>query len=441
MSKKAPSLDPQDELFNSLSSTSHGDQMWDVCYTDEETLSQVDYSLSTGIDAFDEIVGGMPFGRIVEIYGLESSGKTAMSIRCAARARQKHIRRLIRDDDNKLVGFEEVDPATVDTMVFYIDNEGSLDMDGKVTFEGEAIKFVNFRCDTTENMFKSLDKCLDSAEKWKAKYPKRTLFTLMIVDTIASTVTNKELNADWDAQDFPRAPQQISRGLARLVRRINTLNACLICTNQVRSTFKQGPSKRPTFAIDPKDYKSSGGFALRFYASHRVFFWAMDAKYKLLPTAKFSAGFQLGFHTSKNRIKPPLREGRMVLLTDPKQGGLNDAWSRLETMLFLGFIECRAKEKGVGFVLKFNKNGITPTTFGAAATTTTLDEDDDLPTPRRGGSRKDPEFKYRSEWPQFMAEHQADVDLLWKAAIAFCDNTPGLDGSICLEEEEEELNT
>ena len=444
MSRKSKEIpDPQDDLNHLLSRSAPEDGMWDLSFTDESVLSQIDYTLSTGIKSFDDIVGGMPFGRIVEVFGLESSGKSALAIRCAARARLKHIRKIVRSqDEEKASGFEVVPPEDVDVMVLYIDNEGSMDLDGKLTFEGQPIRISNFRCDTTENMLKAIDKTLDAAEARRDKYPTRKLFTVIVVDTIASTTTEKELKAKWDAQDFPRQPQLLSRGLARLVRRVNSLNACLICTNQVRTHFKPAaPGKRATFGITAADYKASGGYALRFYASHRVFLYAMESKYKLMPTAQFAAGIQIGFHTVKNRIRTPLRDGRMALLFDKSQGGLQDIWSMLETLIFLKFIEIKAKEKNIGFVVKFAKNGVVPKTFNDGSTITSFDEDDgvaDLPvTPRRGGgSRKDPEFKIRADWPAFYAAHKEDIDQLWEVAMVYVASTPGLDGGITIEEEE-----
>lgn len=435
--------DPQDALMDTLKRCKPDEGMWDLAMTDEEALSQVDYVLFTGIKAFDDIVGGMPFGRIVEVFGLESCGKTATAIRCAAKARKKDIKRIVRDDDDtKKLRFEELNPDDIDVMVCYIDNEGSLDMDGKLMFENEPIRVTNFRCDTTENMLKAVDKTLDAAERWQEDHPQRKLFTVIIIDTITSTTTEKDLKAKWDAMDYPRQPQQISRGMARLVRRVNTLNACLICTNQVRAQFKTaGPGKRPSFGIQASDYRASGaGFALRFYATHRVFMYATEMKYRLTPTAKFAAGLQIGFHTVKNRVRTPLRDGRMVLLFDKVKGGLNDDFSILETLLFLGFIECLSKEKGINFVLKFKKHGIIPETFNTSDVTTSLDEDDDEVTaPKRGsGSRKDPTFKLRSEWPVFLNAHRADVEKLWDAAVDYVMSTPGLDGGITVEETDED---
>ena len=443
MSKKPKIPDSQDELLARLRRCSPDEGsgvVYEVSRTSERILSSVDYVLSTGIKAFDDIVGGMPFGRVVEVFGLEGCGKSALALRCAGRARLKHIKKLVRKEDDT-VELEDIDSEMTDVNVFYIDNEQSLDLDGKITFEGQVLDILDFRCDTTDMMFKGISNALDAAEARMDKYPERMLFTVIVVDTIASTTSKQEMDQAWGTQDYPRQPQQISRALSKLARRINQCNACIIFTNQVRTRFKPaGPMGRraaPSFGVNASDYTSSGGLALRFYATHRVFMYALESKYRLLPGKGFPAGIQIGFHTVKNRLRKPLRDGRMVLLFDKKNGGLNDAWSTLETLVFLKFVELKNREKGTDYILKFNKNGIIPTTFGAKETTSTLAEDDDNPLPNRGSSRKDPGFKYRADWPAFLEAHRADVEKLWEAAITFAMNTEGLEGSAAVEEDED----
>ena len=419
--------------------------LWEVCRTSEKILSSINYVLSTGLKAFDDLVGGMPFGRIVEVFGLEGCGKSALALRCAGRARLKHIKKLVRNGDDT-VSYEAIDPDMTDVNVFYIDNEQSLDLDGKIVFEGRVLDILDFRCDTTDMMFKGISNVLDAAEARSEKYPDRLLFTLIVVDTITSTTSKQEMEQAWGTQDYPRQPQQISRALSRLTRRINQCNACVLFTNQVRTKFKPkglpGRSAAPSFGVSPDDYSPGGGMALRFYATHRVFMYALESKYKLVPSAKFPAGLQIGFRTVKNRIPQckPLRDGRMVILFDKARGGLDDEFSMLETLVFLKFVECKQKEKSMDYVLKFSRSGIVPATFDEADTTTTLDEDDNSPLPRRGGSRKDPGFKYRADWPQFLKNHRADVDKLWAAAIVYAMQTEGLDGGAAVVEDEDPRN-
>jgi len=409
---------------------------WEISRTTELVLSEVKYVLTTGIEAFDDIAGGVPFGRMGELYGLESCGKTAMAIRCAARAMKKHVCEVIHNPDDS-ISYKPLPPDKCKVVVVYIDNEQSLDDDMKLVVDGEKLDVVGCRFDTTDDVFKAIDGAINFQEKRLEQEEEDGIkrFMLIVVDTIASTSTKQELDQKWGTQDFPRQPQQISKALRQLVRRVNRFGVAILFTNQVRIKFQQGQAQggKQTFSIQADDYTSPGGMALRFYTSHRVFMYSFAQKYKLIPDGKFAAGLLVGFHTKKNRLRPPLRDGRMVLLFDKHQGGLNNVFSLLETMVFLGFIDVAAESKHTGYTLRFKANNIIPTTFSPAKVETSLEEDEALP--RRGSSRKDPGFQTRSEWPQFYAAHKADIEKLWAAAVVFAMGTEGLDGGVQVEED------
>lgn len=420
-----------------------GDVGWEFSSTTDIVLSEVKYVITTGIAPFDGIAGGIPVGRLVELYGLESCGKTAMAIRCAARAMKRHVSEVCRDAEGKTV-LKPVDPSKVNVTVVYIDNEGSLDDDNKLVVDGEKLNVVGGRVDTTDDVFKAIDKAMAHQRKVRlAKQDKDGILRIMliVVDTIASTSTKQELEQAWGTPDFPRQPQQISKALRQLVRTVNRNQVAILFTNQVRVKYQAGAPAakgrgRTTFTISADDYSSVGGMALRFYTSHRIFMYSFGQKYKLLPDAQFAGGLLVGFHTKKNRINVPLRDGRMVLLFDKKRGGLNNDFSVLETLVFLGFIEVGSESKHTDYTLKFKRNGIVPTTFDVDKIETTLEEDEEKPVLRRGSSRKDPGFKYRADWPQFYRDHKADVDKLWDAAMAYTDVTEGLDGGVCISEQD-----
>ena len=422
----------------SLAPTGASAGTWEVASTKDLVLSSVKYVLTTGIDAFDDVVGGMPIGRMVELYGLESCGKTALAIRCAARGMSKHISEVIRNEDDTFT-YKAINPDECKTVVVYIDNEQSLDDDGKLEVGGQKLDVIGCRFDTTDDMFKAIDASITYQEKRMESEAEDGIkrFMLIVVDTIASTSTKEELETAWGKQDYPRQALQISKALRQLTRRVNRANVCILFTNQVRTSFKAQAQGGSALAIKADDYTSPGGMALRFYCSHRVFMYSMAQKYKLTPDAQFSAGLLVGFYTKKNRLRPPLRDGRMVLLFDKTQGGLHDVFSKLETLVFFGFVGVTAEKEHTGYVMKFKSNGIVPTTFSAASTETTLDEDEEAPVARRNaGSRKDPGFKFRSEWPKFYEDHKADIELLWAAAIKYAMATEGLEGGLQIEEED-----
>jgi RecA/RadA recombinase len=348
-----------------------------------------------------------------------------------------HISEVIRSKDGNASSYRELPPDECKVLVVYIDNEQSLDEDNKLVVDGEKLDVIGARMDTTDEVFKAIDGAISYQEDRMEQSEKDGIerFMLIVVDTIASTTTKQELSKKWGEADFPRQPQQMSIALRQLTRRVNRNNVCILFTNQVRVKFQEGAQKKgQTFQIKASDYSSPGGFALRFYSSHRVFMYAYNQKYKLLPDSQFSAGLLIGFHTVKNRLKTPLRDGRMVLLFDEKQGGFRSEFSMLEALELYGFVEVEAESKHTGFTLKFHRNGITPTTFGDKLSTT-LAEDEDLPMPRRG-KVKDPGFKCRAEWPDFYREHKADIDKLWQVAVQYALTVEGLEGGVSVEEED-----
>jgi hypothetical protein len=168
------------------------------------------------------------------------------------------------------------------------------------------------------------------------------------------------------------------------------------------------------------DYSTFGGRALRYYSSLRVFMYQLQESYKI-SQSKFSQGFLVGFYTAKNRVVKPCRSARLVILFE---GGLNNDYSKLETMIFLGLATYSKSTKR--FKFRFTDYGIPTTTFGALASKKTagaaLEEDDD-----EGKSKSnDPELPSKREWPAFYAAHKADFDLMWDKAksLTFDDEAP-----------------
>jgi RecA/RadA recombinase len=412
---------------------------YEISRSNKKIMSAIKYVLTTGQTTFDDVVGGFPIGRIVELFGLESSGKTAMALLAAARARQGFINEVVMQPDGSLT-YRPLDPEEFEVAVLYIDNEGSLDDDNKIKINGQELDVITGRCDTIEGVFKMTDDFLDGAEL-KVEQDERNgktklRFYIIVVDTIASTSSREDLAQAWGKRDYPRVPGEISKGFTKLTRRVSKNNVCMICTNQVRTAYSAGQSNRGGGAVQSWLYSSPGGLSLRFYASHRVYVQTLNSVYKLTPDAKFAAGFQIGFRTIKNRLRSPLREGRLVLLFDKLKGGFHTEFGLLENLVYTKFIEVANKEKGTDFVCKFAKHGVVPTTFGDSVRTS-LDEDDAAPTPRRG-SKKDPGFRFRLEWPAFYAAHKVDMDNLWKAAVEYTFSTPGIDGVVVGDDELDE---
>jgi recombination protein RecA len=403
---------------------------FDVALSSEDILSKVEFVLKTGLEPMDVACGGLPFGRIVELYGLESSGKSALCIRALVKSQIGEIYRRSAAD-NGTVLLTKVDPAKIAVTTVFIDNEQSVDEDEKIMVDGISLECVLTRCDTVDQIFKMSDIVIEKIkekqdEEYKlAKEEKRDpilYFVVLVIDTIAGTSSKQEMTKEWNKEDYQRQPKMLSEGFRRMSRDINRHNVLMICTNQVRDSFKTlAPGQRKIHYSTPQsdDYSTFGGRALRFYSSMRIFMFGMNLNYKV-SGARFSQGILIGFRTQKNRITKPLREGRIVLLFE---GGLNNLYSKLETMIFLGLAKYSPSTKR--FTMQFSKFGIVAETFqatGKKSAGRSLEEDDD-----RGRATNDPELPSKRDWPQFYAEHAADLDKLWAKAqdIMFSDQVVG----------------
>lgn len=371
----------------------------------EAPLSQIKYVLTTGIDPFDSYTGMLPFGRIVEYFGVEGCGKTAFALRSCVRAQQRFIYER-KTDSEGVTGYTQVDPD-LEVVILYVDTEQSLDEGAKIIVDGVEIDAIISRCDTVDKLFKMIDDTIDVV-KTITDESEKECFIVIVVDTIAAMCTQAELDAEWGTQDFPRAPKALRAAFSKMTRKINRHNVLMICTNQVSESFKPKQKKfRNPFSVDlprPEDFTSSGGRAIRYYASLRIFLFQVNMEYKLSKgTIGGPSGFVGGFITVKNRQVKPRREGRFVLLYDH---GLSNTYSILENML-----KCKVATRGEKGTIefRFRAHGIEPTTFEQALR-----------------ANSNPKIEGNAAWLAFYDAHKADLDLLWEKAkeLTFSEEIP-----------------
>ena len=421
----------------------------DIVMSDEDILGDVKYVLLTGIDPYDRIVGGFPFGRISEVFGLENCGKTAMMVRSMCRFQAGFIYEVVARE-GFIYTVKQVKPEKVEVIKCYVDNEHSLEKGFKVTitdvgFDAEGKEVIDritmktglMMCDTVDQIFQAVDKFIEKIKE-REKYNQeentgKIVFGLFITDTIAGTSSKEELEREWGDRDYPRQAQQISLGFRCITNEVSRHNVACIFTNQVRTKFKdlqQGGGYKARFNTpQADDFSTFGGKALAFYASHRVFMFQVPVKYTLVKGAQFPAGYLVGFRTVKNRIRKPGREARMVLLFDEEQGGLHNALSILESLIFLKVAQREEGSSTITFL--FRKFKVETTTF---AENITLKEEEG----KKGKRVKDPSIADRYEWLSFYRAHRRDLDALWEVAMRRAYETEGLGEFYQPETEDEE---
>ena len=421
-----------------ISAEKAGNGLIDATVSTNNVLSDVRYVLKLGLDPYDDLVGGLPFGRVFEWFGLEGCGKSALCIRASSQANDGEIYERIRQADDTFL-LKRLDPESYQLSILYIDNEGSLDSSEYIEVNGKRIDVVVARAETVEAVFKSIDETIALLKKIEddenkafaaegSKERAKQQFLIVIVDTIAGTASKEELASEWGKTDYARQPKQLHEAMRVMGQVFQRQNVCVVFTNQATDNLGYEEPKwgKPTIP-DHDKFRASGGRALKYWSTNRMFVAPIRKNYKLVPDDKYPSGVATGFRSIKNRIKPPLREGMLVLLYDRGgMGGFNNSLSVLETLIHYDLAEYVDTTKEI--VFKFRLNGVEPTTFPDLMKT--LAEQDAEAGKGKKEKYKDPRIKCRAEFIRFHVDHKADFDALWQKLLSKAFTISGLRGEI-----------
>jgi len=240
-----------------------------------QTASNMDgvQSIPTGILSFDAATGcgGFPMGRVVEIYGPESSGKSLLSL-CAVAYAQKMF------------------GATV----LYFDVEGGTPVEWLKTLGINLDDFDIVEAGlTAEQNYDAIVNAIES----KA-------YTYIIVDSLAAMVPRAELEGTIDKAYMAEAARASSKGIRKIVAILGAIEdgPCCIFINQTR--MKPG-----VMFGNPED--TPGGKALKFYSAQR---YRVNKKSQSQVTEKGDViGHSIEIKNKKNKLGPPLREGEFFI--------------------------------------------------------------------------------------------------------------------------------
>ncbi len=186
-----------------------------------ETISTGSISLDIALG-----IGGLPMGRIIEIYGPESSGKTTLTLEIIASAQKK----------NKIC--------------LFIDAEHTLD---PIYAKQIGVNINNLLCSQPDNGEQALEICNTLA--------KTNNIDVIIIDSVAALTPKAEIEGEIGDSHIGLSARMMSQAMRKLARNINKSNILLIFINQIR--IKIG-------ILFGNPETTTGGNALKFYSSIRL---------------------------------------------------------------------------------------------------------------------------------------------------------------------------
>lgn len=224
---------------------------------------QLNYAIRNAME------GGYPEGRIIEISGLPSSGKSHLAYHAAAVTQ------------------------AMGGLVVYIDTENATPVQ-KLSDMGIDVRRRFVYCDShcTEEVFSIIESTITKAKQIIEK----NVPILVIWDSVAATSPKAELDGEYEQNSIGLQARAISKGMRKITGVIGQNNVTLLCINQIRDAIG-------VMHGDPT--VTPGGKAIPFHASVRIRLGSGNQ-------VKDKAGNPIGIHTTvtikKNKVAAPFRK-------------------------------------------------------------------------------------------------------------------------------------
>jgi len=246
----------------------------------DDTPTNVEDWISFGCAPLDIAVsnrahGGAPVGRIVEITGLEQSGKSLLSAHLLAETQHKN------------------------GVAVMIDTETAVSREFLEAIGVDVSKLLYVSADSVEQIFEMIETIIE-----KVRVTSRDKLVTIVVDSVAAASTKVELEGDYDQSGY--ATQKaiiISKAMRKITNLIGRQKILCVFTNQLRA-------KMNAMFGDP--WTTSGGKALAFHASVRLRLKNMGQ----IKSSDRVVGMKVRCQVIKNRMGPPLRSADFEIYFD-----------------------------------------------------------------------------------------------------------------------------
>ena len=284
----------------------------------QETPTDLTEWVGTGSSLLDLAIsnrpdGGFPVGRIIELQGMEASGKSLIVAHTLANTQKKG------------------------GLAVYIDTENALSEEFLRAVGVDVANMLYVPLETIEDAFEAIENIIETVRKSS----KNRLVTIAL-DSVSAATTKIEQDADYDKDGWATAKAIVmSKAMRKITNIIAKQRVLLVCTSQLRE--KMG-------VMFGDKYTTSGGKALGFHASCRIRLKGVGKLKSGSGKTEQIIGVQTEAQVIKNRMGPPFKKATFDIYFN---SGIDDYNSWLTLMKDYGVI----KQSGAYYTIVNEETG------------------------------------------------------------------------------------